>query len=303
MLASPLVAQAQQQAQPIASVTPGLTGIASDSATTATVSQLPGITSGTFDLPLSDSLAKSVVVLPQDTIYPGQKKPFVPSQTREGETKRFLKRGVLPAAALIGAGIYTMQDNGIYSSHDLRDARNKGFAEFSTKADDFIMFAPLVGMYGFNIISSQNRHEMPRQTALLLAAGGLTSAMVWPTKKWTNIDRPNGENHAFPSGHTAYAFTIATFMDKEFRHKSPWVSVASYGVAGATGALRVLNNKHWMADVLAGAGVGILSVNTVYWLHAKLVENKTLKNKGLNTTFGPTILPTGNTGMGLTVKF
>jgi hypothetical protein len=251
-----------------------------------------------------DSLTeKSLVVLEADTIYPGQKKPFVLSQTQEGDNKRFLKRAVLPAFALIGAGIYTMQDNGIYSSHDLRDARDENFSDFSTKTDDFIMYAPLVGMYGFNLISSQNRHEIPRQTALLLAAGGLTSAIVWPTKKLTNIDRPNGENHAFPSGHTAYAFTIATFMDKEFRHKSPWVSVASYSVAGATGVLRVLNDKHWMADVLAGAGVGILSVNTVYWLHAKLVNNQKLKDKGLNTTFGPTILPTGNTGMGLTVKF
>jgi membrane-associated phospholipid phosphatase len=59
-----------------------------------------------------------------------------------------------------------------------------------------------------------------------------------------------------------------------------------------------LNNEHWMSDVLAGAGIGILSVNTVYWLHDKLA-----RNKGLNATLVPTVLPNGDMGMGLAVKF
>ncbi|WP_439880604.1 phosphatase PAP2 family protein [Pontibacter sp. MBLB2868] len=233
-----------------------------------------------------------------DTIYPGQKKPFTDAQLQEGNNKRFLKRAVLPAAALIGAGIYTIQGNGLYSSFDARDQRFESFPNFSTKVDDYLFFLPIAYMYGFNAFSSQNRHDIRRQTGLLLASGALTSAIVWPVKKLTNIDRPNGDPTAFPSGHTAYAFTIATVVDKEFRHKSPWISVGSYTIASATGVMRVLNNEHWMADVLAGAGVGILSVNTVYWLHDKL-----FKDKGLNTTLAPTMLPNGSPGMGLTVQF
>ena len=240
-----------------------------------------------------------IFVPPADTVLPGQKNPFTKSQRLEGDNARYLKRAVLPAAALIAAGVYTIGARGILSSHDVSNYRHRVFPEFATSADDFAMLAPLVGLYGFNIISSQNRHELGRQTVLLLAAGGLTSAIVWPTKKLTNIDRPNEEPYAFPSGHTAYAFTIATFMDKEFRHKSPWVSVVSYGIAGGTGVLRVLNNAHWMSDVLAGAGVGILSVNTVYWIHAKLT-----KGGGLNTTaVVPVVLPNGNPGMGFYVMF
>ncbi|WP_245842307.1 phosphatase PAP2 family protein [Pontibacter ummariensis] len=206
---------------------------------------------------------------------------------------------MIPSVALIGAGIYTIGGRGILSSRDVFDYRTKAFPEFATDADDFAMLAPLVGLYGFNLISSQNRHELGRQTLLLVSAGALTSALVWPTKKLTDIERPNEKPYAFPSGHTAYAFTIATFMDKEFRHKSPWVSVASYGIAGATGVLRVLNNAHWMSDVLAGAGVGILSVNTVYWIHAKLTEGG-----GLNTaTVVPIMLPTGHMGMAVAIQF
>ena len=215
----------------------------------------------------------------------------------EGNNKRFLHRGVLPSTFLIAAGIYTMKDRGFFSSYDLFDYRTKTFPNFSTNADDFAMLAPLVGLYSINLISEASRHNIPRQTLLLISSGLITSALVWPTKVWTGVERPNGERHAFPSGHTAYAFTIATFMDKEFRHKYPWVSVASYTIAGGTGILRVLNNKHWLSDILAGAGVGILSVNTVYWLHGKIS-----RGKGKRTSFTPFILPTGQSGMTVTIK-
>ena len=293
LLASPFVSQAQEQKTLVKDTAQG---ISSDSATT--VKPGIGITGSTYTLPASLKEELSIIQLPADTVYPGQKKPFTESQLREGSNKRFLTRAVIPAAALVGLGIYTMQDNGFYSSHDLRDVRHKHAPNFRTKVDDYLLFIPAAYMYGFNAFSSQNRHDIRRQTGLLLASGALTSALVWPTKKLTNIDRPNGENHAFPSGHTAYAFTIATLVDKEFRHKSPWISVGSYTIAGATGAFRVLNNKHWMADVLAGAGVGILSVNTVYWLHDKLFQNK-----GLNTAVLPTVLPNGSPGVGLSVTF
>ncbi|MEJ8803713.1 phosphatase PAP2 family protein [Pontibacter sp. H249] len=293
LLASPFVSQAQSQRN--------FTDTLPESINLAATAPPAAALAATDTLhTLSDSLKKelSIIQLPADTVYPGQKKPFTRSQLQEGSNKRFLTRAVVPAAALIGLGIYTMQDNGFYSSHDLRDVRHKHAPNFRTKVDDYLLFIPAAYMYGFNAFSSQNRHDIGRQTGLLLASGALTSALVWPTKKLTNIDRPNGENHAFPSGHTAYAFTIATVVDKEFRHKSPWISVGSYTIAGATGAFRVLNNKHWMADVLAGAGVGILSVNTVYWLHDKLFQNK-----GLNTTVLPTVLPNGSPGLGLSVTF
>nr|WP_255488027.1 phosphatase PAP2 family protein [Pontibacter sp. KCTC 32443] len=249
--------------------------------------------------PVKTISADSLSTLPADTVLPGQKKPFTEAQVREGSNKRYLTRAVLPAAALIGAGIYTIQDNGFFSSHDARDARHEYTPNFSTKVDDYLFFLPIAYMYGFNAFSSQNRHDIRRQTGLLIAAGALTSAIVWPTKKLTDIDRPNGDPTAFPSGHTAYAFTIATIVDKEFRHKSPWISVGSYTIASATGVMRVLNNEHWMADVLAGAGVGILSVNTVYWLHDKI-----FKDKGYNTpVISPTVLPNGKPGMGMSLTF
>ncbi|MDX5436351.1 MAG: PAP2 family protein, partial [Pontibacter sp.] len=112
--------------------------------------------------------AEPGIFIPGDTVLPGQKKPFTESQRLEGDNKRFLLRAVVPSVALIGAGVYTMQDRGVISSFDARDARNRVLPRFATNADDFLMLGPLVGLYGFNIISSQNRHELGRQTLLLL---------------------------------------------------------------------------------------------------------------------------------------
>ena len=39
---------------------------------------------------------------------------------------------------------------------------------------------------------------------------------------------------------------------------SPWYAVGGYAVATFTGVMRVLNNRHWISDVLSGAGIGIL---------------------------------------------
>lgn len=242
--------------------------------------------------------ADTANVIPADSVLPGQKNPFTDAQRLEGDDGHFLKRAVIPAAALVAAGLYTIHGNGIISSFDTRDARNKNFPNFSTNVDDYLFFTPMVGLFAFDLFSSQNRHDIRRQTGLLVASGALTALIVFPTKTITNVDRPNGNPTAFPSGHTAYAFTIATMVDKEFRHKSPWISVGSYAVAGATGVMRILNNKHWMADVLAGAGVGILSANTIYWLEAKIA-----KNKGLNTALIPVVLPNGQPGMGFVLQF
>ncbi|MFB9863248.1 phosphatase PAP2 family protein [Rufibacter immobilis] len=222
-------------------------------------------------------------------VIPAEEKP---------KTKHYLKRAVLPSAVLVAAGIYTIRGNGFYSSYDAsRDAR-RAFPNFSTVVDDYLFFVPIAGLYGFNLFSSQNKHDIKRQTGLLLVSGLVTTALTYPTKILTGVERPNGKPRAFPSGHTSYAFTIAAIVDKEFRGKSKWISVGSYTIASATGVMRVLNNEHWMSDVLAGAGLGLLSVNTVYFVHDRI-----MRNKGLNASIAPTVLPNGQLGMGMALQF
>jgi len=56
------------------------------------------------------------------------------------------------------------------------------------------------------------------------------------------------------------AFVGAHILFKEYRDVSPWIGAAGYAVATATGVMRILNRRHWLSDVVAGAGVGILCV-------------------------------------------
>lgn len=87
-------------------------------------------------------------------------------------------------------------------------------------------------------------------------------------KKVTHVQRPDFSDHAsFPSGHTAQAFAAAAFLSEEYKDRLPWAPYVAYGIAASVGALRMANNRHFISDVLAGAGIGILCVKFSYWTH------------------------------------
>ncbi len=44
------------------------------------------------------------------------------------------------------------------------------------------------------------------------------------------------------------------------------LAYSGYLFSTATALLRITNNKHWISDVLAGAGIGILVINIVYYI-------------------------------------
>jgi membrane-associated phospholipid phosphatase len=99
------------------------------------------------------------------------------------------------------------------------------------------------------------------------------------TKYISHIQRPDlGDHHAFPSGHTATAFMCAEFLRQEYKDVSPWIPAVGYAAATATGVLRVYNNKHWISDVIAGAGFGVLSTECAYFIRDKM-RQKHLRKK------------------------
>ena len=86
-------------------------------------------------------------------------------------------------------------------------------------------------------------------------------------------------NESFPSGHSALAFSGATFASYVFSKyfsDSPWkyvVMAASYSVATATAIFRVAGGKHFLTDVLAGAAIGTAVGFVVPWLHTLKAGN------------------------------
>ncbi len=68
--------------------------------------------------------------------------------------------------------------------------------------------------------------------------------------------------NAFPSGHTATAFSLATVVAMQYSEHA-WVPIASYTMAAAVGVSRLSGNRHWLSDVVFGGVVGHLVARTV----------------------------------------
>ncbi|MDH3734704.1 MAG: phosphatase PAP2 family protein [Gemmatimonadota bacterium] len=72
---------------------------------------------------------------------------------------------------------------------------------------------------------------------------------------------------SFPSGHTSTVFALATTVSLELGDDAPWVPFVAYPIAAWTGVSRVLDKKHWLTDVVAGAAVGIFSARVIHRAH------------------------------------
>ncbi|NEU07284.1 phosphatase PAP2 family protein [Flavihumibacter sp. R14] len=153
------------------------------------------------------------------------------------------------------------------------------YSDFNTNIEDHLRYLPAAAVYALGIAGVKGKNNTVDKTALFLISNTLTNLSVKFLKKQTHRLRPDGSDHlSFPSGHTATAFAGAEFMNQEYKDLSPWFGVAAYTMASATGTLRMLNRKHWLSDVVMGAGVGILTTKLVY-LAYPVVKGKIFGNK------------------------
>lgn len=165
-----------------------------------------------------------------------------------------------------------------------------------TSIDDYTEFVPVVAVYGLNIAGLKGKHNIVDATALYAMSYGLAHLITIPAKQYTSERRPDSSDLlSFPSGHTSNAFVAAEFLRQEYKGVSPWIGAGGYAVAVLTGYLRMYNNKHWFSDVVAGAGVGILSTRVSYWLYPKL-KNLVL---GKNVPPSAMLMPIWQNGPGI----
>lgn len=190
------------------------------------------------------------------------------SQTlHSSKIKPYIIPAVFITYGMISLGNNPIRDLDLSTQAELSEDHPK----FAAHIDDYIEFSPLIAMYGLGILGVKSKHNMLDQTAMVLITTGITTAAVTTLKHQTHRLRPDGSAYnSFPSGHTATAFAAAEMLNQEFKDQSPWYGVAGYSVAAATGVLRMYNNKHWLSDVVAGAGIGILSTKLTYLVYPQL---------------------------------
>ncbi len=171
---------------------------------------------------------------------------------------------------LIAAGLIVKHEDDHF-----RSLRNDYLPQFRNHTDDYLQYVPAVVMIGMKARGVKGRSTWTQMLVSDAFAAMFMAGVVSTVKTTTNVTRPDGSNnHSFPSGHTATAFMTATMLSKEYGTKSPWISIGAYATATTTGLMRMANNKHWLSDVLTGAGVGVLSTELGYWLGDLIFKRK-----------------------------
>lgn len=223
---------------------------------------------------------------------PGQK---ADSSSFADELKRNLhplvRKSIAPSI-LIGWGLTHMDDEGLFEgSEGLRNVVQRSYPNFNTTIDYHTGFAPILMAVGLKLAGVKGKHHFTEQAVLLGMTYFLNRSLTNNLKSLTKINRPGSQyDDAFPSAHTSTAFAYATFFHNEYGSKSAWYSVAAYSFAAATGVIRILNDKHWLSDVLAGAGIGILSAEVAHlaypFLQRKIVNSfKEKQNLGITAFY------------------
>ena len=220
-----------------------------------------------------------------DTQAEGMDFDFFKSKTAPGvKPYKFMDEMTFVGVPLFLAGWAIKGDKAMFRVNNKYGKENTQLlTNFKTGIDDYLQFFGPAMTVGLKLGGYEGRSDWPR----LLASAGLSYAImagfVNGIKYTAKEMRPDGSTaNSWPSGHTATAFVGASLLHKEYGlTRSPWFSVAGYGLATATGVMRVLNNRHWISDVMSGAGIGILSTELGYAIGDLLFKGKGLLHNDL----------------------
>ncbi len=159
----------------------------------------------------------------------------------------------------------------------------KTFSPEFTQLGDYYGYALLAGYGGYSLLFHQRK---ALHTAVLASQAAITSG-VWVrvVKLLTGRMRPGAtyndrqftNDHwfgpiaqfdpevkkgrsvaafdAFPSGHTAAAFSIATVFALEYKDKKA-VPIIAYSLASLVAFSRLIEHEHWASDLIPGAVIG-----------------------------------------------
>lgn len=179
--------------------------------------------------------------------------------------------GLATGAGLLGTSVAARQSY----------PRNHSIAPRGKSPDrgaDCLQYAPLVAPWLLKAAGVPTRSGWGRMAVSQGIATALMVGTVKGIKESVHALRPDGSDlHSFPSGHAAFAFMGATMMARELGEVSPWYSIGAYAVATGVAVERAVDRHHYPTDIVAGAGIGILSAQLGYWIGDMLFGNRQLE--------------------------
>lgn len=213
------------------------------------------------------------------------------------------KQLIIPTI-FIGYGIIGLESGQIKGFNSGINNEVEEHIDEKVSIDDFSQYLPLASVYGLSALGVKSKNSTKDKTIIMATSYLLMGLTVNAFKQTASVERPDGSSmNSFPSGHTATAFMGAELMYQEYKDVSVWYGVSGFVVAAGTGVFRMYNNRHWFTDVVAGAGIGILSAKAGYWLFPITSKWFTKKNStNTKTAFLP-FYDGKNTGFGLVSQF
>ena len=210
--------------------------------------------------------------------------------------KSYPHAAFITAGTLITSGVFTNKSG---TKEGFRDFVRKRLDVHRTSIDDYLQHSPILFLGIHDLVSRPSKQEINRQLRHLIVTQTANIATVLILKELSGSTRPNGGSRAFPSGHTAYAFANAQVLYHSLKDRHPVLAYSGYIPAFFTGIYRILKDKHWISDVLAGAGIGILFSQLTY--HFDIWNARTHNKK--RQTDSHLSVGLGSQGVGLTFHF
>ncbi len=205
---------------------------------------------------------------PSDTTHKYENPAGVPIAAKRPFFKSKLFRAVAVPAVLIGYGAYTFNGGGFYTNQEAQHDIHRVFPKSNIRIADYLIFAPYLELGAVALAGVESHNDRLNVLLLIAKSEAIMLSSTFVVKALSHEERPDGsDNLSFPSGHTAQAFLAASIVHTEFRDKSQWYGIGAYTIATSVAVLRMVVDKHWQSDVVAGAGFGILSAHLAYLTH------------------------------------
>ncbi len=193
-----------------------------------------------------------------------------PNRIIEDSQATFLREDNFSALMLAGGASVAMH----YSNADKNLAENferhRAFQGFTDESLNIIgspgtHFA-VTGLW--YAISAESGDEFNKQRAwTMMTSLSVTGLVIVGLKAVRDNDTPNGKSWAWPSGHTASSFTVASVLDEFY---GPKVGIPAYVLASLVGYRMMDVGDHWGSDVVFGATLGWIVGHTIAGRHKKL---------------------------------
>lgn len=165
----------------------------------------------------------------------------------------------------------------------------------------FLPAMPLVLDLGLGLAGAKARHGFWDRTIEAGIAFALAGGTTLLMKQIIDSPRPDGTtNDSFPSAHACTAFAGAELVRMEYGWG--W-GAAAYVMATGVAMLRMYHDRHWLSDVLFGAGLGILCAQAGHWLLEPAKQALGL-NRNVQVSMTPYVDPFSKSyGAGLAFNF